>query len=236
MAAKIPDFGFVVYNSEWIGQSIYLYMRMRYLVKTPWWLKKVYSSYTWDIPSEKNELYLTFDDGPHPSITPFVLEQLASHNALASFFCIGKNVKEHPGVYQQIIQQGHSVGNHTYSHLNGWKVKSNIYFDDVKAAAREIQSSLFRPPYGRILRTQAKKIPELLERSDARIIMWDVLSGDFDTNLSKEQCLHNVISNAIKGSIIVFHDSEKAFPLLKYVLPRVLKFFEDKNFVFKNLK
>lgn len=208
---------------------------MRYLVKTPWWLRKVYSSYVWNMPSNSRDLYFTFDDGPHPSITEFVLGQLKLFQARASFFCIGNNVRKHSETFNRIIAEGHSVGNHTNNHLNGWKVSSSEYLDDAKEAGQVIDSNLFRPPYGRILRSQAKKIPLAIQKADAKIIMWDVLSGDFDVQLSKEQCLRNVIDNCSPGSIVVFHDSEKAYRLLEYTLPRVLDFFATKEFQFKNL-
>jgi peptidoglycan/xylan/chitin deacetylase (PgdA/CDA1 family) len=204
---------------------------MFYLVKTPWWLKKIYHSYTWDVDTQEQELFLTFDDGPHPTITPFVLEQLKRFNAFATFFCIGKNVSTYPEVYEQIVTEGHSVGNHTYNHLNGWKTDDKTYLENIAEASSIINSSLFRPPYGRIRSSQAKQIMQ----TGSKLIMWDVLSGDFDESLSKEKCLNNVIANSRSGSIIVFHDSEKAFPRLEYALPRTLDFFSNKGYRFRKL-
>lgn len=209
---------------------------MRYFVKTPWWLKKIYSSYTWSIEEKKNRIYLTFDDGPHPEATPFVLDELKKHQAKATFFCIGNNVAQHPAIYQRIIDEGHAVGNHTYSHLNGWKTANDIYLTDINKAATLIDSTLFRPPYGRITSFQARHVKDALKVSDAKIIMWDVISGDFDIDLSEEKCLQNVILNATRGSIVVFHDSEKAFKKLKYCLPLVLNFFSEKGFEFAAVK
>src|SRR5688572_28780142 len=153
---------------------------MRYFIKTPWWLKKMYSSYQWSIDTKEKDLYLTFDDGPHPVVTPFVLEQLKKYNAKASFFCLGKNVLAEQGIYKKIIEEGHAVGNHTHNHLNGWKTKDEDYIADVIEAGKFIDSFLFRPPYGKITSFQAKNIKTALKNENAKIIMWDVLSGDFD--------------------------------------------------------
>lgn len=209
---------------------------MKYFVKTPWWLKKIYSSYTWGIPTKEKNLYLTFDDGPHPEITPFVLNELRKYNALATFFCIGKNVLAYPDVYKQIFDGGHSVGNHTQNHLNGWKTANDVYMNDVAEAANYIDSNLFRPPYGKISLFQARNLSKAMKGRKAKIIMWDVLSADFDTSVTPEQSLQFVIVRAKEGSIIVFHDSEKAFPRLKYVLPKVLYYFSEKGFKFLSLE
>lgn len=208
---------------------------MQYFVKTPWWLKKIYPSYIWHIGTDEKIIYLTFDDGPHEHATPFVLDELKKHNAKATFFCIGKNVVAHGGIYKRILEEGHTVGNHTYHHLNGWKTPDAEYLKDVSEAAKVIDSSLFRPPYGRIRSFQAKNIGAAMKEPSSKIVMWDVLSGDFDNGITKSQCLQNVVLNAKKGSIIVFHDSEKAFPLLEYVLPHTLDFFVNKGFRFEGL-
>jgi peptidoglycan-N-acetylglucosamine deacetylase len=200
---------------------------MKYFVKTPWWLKKIYSSYIWDIDTKEKIIYLTFDDGPHNLATPFVLNELKKYNAKATFFCIGKNVVTNPEIYKQILAEGHSIGNHTYNHLNGWETETNTYLADVSEAANHIASNLFRPPYGRIKRSQAKKM------KGYKIIMWDVLSGDFDESLNKEKCLQYVTGKTRPGSIIVFHDSGKAFPHLEYALPKTLDFFLREGFSFK---
>lgn len=205
-----------------------------YLVKTPFWLKALYPSCTWKMPGSKKVLYLSFDDGPHPEATPFVLAALKKYNAKASFFCIGKNVVEHPSIYATIIEQGHSVGNHTYHHLNGWKTDNATYIQDIKKAAACINSHLFRPPYGRMGRAQIKEIKKDTTLPQ-KIIMWDVLSGDFDLNLSAEACAKNVISNAGAGSIIVFHDSAKAYEKLKFALPKVLAHFSALGYSFEAL-
>jgi len=206
-----------------------------YLVKTPLLLKKIYPSYVWSIDTKEKILYLTFDDGPHPGITPFVLRELKRYDALATFFCIGKNVVAHPGVYKQIQEEGHTVGNHTYHHLNGWKTANEIYLKDIAEASKVIDSSLFRPCYGRITSFQAKNLKSVMKGRETTIVMWDVLSGDFDTGCTPQQCLSNVVFASVPGSIIVFHDSEKALPRLQYTLPRVLEYFSKKGFLFRSI-
>jgi peptidoglycan-N-acetylglucosamine deacetylase len=208
---------------------------MKYFVKTPWWLKKIYPSFIWNIKTNEKIVYLSFDDGPHEKATPFVLDELKKYNAKATFFCIGKNVTSLPDLYKRVMEEGHTVGNHTNNHLNGWKTDDIKYLQDVKDAAQHIDSSLFRPPYGRIKSFQAKNIPAAMKDETAKIIMWDVLSGDFDTDITKKQCLQNVVLNVKQGSIVVFHDSEKAFNHLEYCLPLTLKFLSEKGFGIKSL-
>jgi peptidoglycan/xylan/chitin deacetylase (PgdA/CDA1 family) len=207
---------------------------MAYWVQTPWWVKKLYSNLIWDMPVEdKPAVYITFDDGPHPEITPFVLEQLNLHNAKATFFCIGKNVVANTEIYNSIIKDGHAIGNHTQNHLNGWKTDTAAYLENIQQAAGYINSRLFRPPYGRIKRKQAL----LLSKSDPawKICMWDILSGDFDKNITPEQCLENVLKYIKPGSIIIFHDSEKAWERMKFALPKVLEHCKEKNWQLKAL-
>jgi len=208
---------------------------MKYLVKTPWILKKIYPDYLWSIDTKEKALYLSFDDGPHPMATPFVLQQLKRYDALATFFCIGKNVVTHHEIYKQILDEGHAVGNHTFNHLNGWKTKDDIYLKDVANASHYIDSNLFRPCYGRITSFQAKNLKPVMKGQQPTIVMWDVLSADFDESLTPENCLANVILKSEPGSIVVFHDSEKAFPRLEYALPRVLNYFAGKGYSFKSL-
>jgi peptidoglycan/xylan/chitin deacetylase (PgdA/CDA1 family) len=188
------------------------------------------------MPSDEKIIYLTFDDGPHPQATPFVLELLKQYNASATFFCIGKNVVAEPGIYQQILNSGHKVGNHTYNHLNGWKTANEIYMKDIALAAQHIDSNLFRPPYGRITSFQAKNLKSVMPVKEPKVIMWDVLSGDFDLDITNERCLSNVVLSAMPGSIVIFHDSQKAFLKLQYVLPRVLEFFAEKGYAFRSIE
>lgn len=190
----------------------------------------------------KKEIYLTFDDGPTPEITEFVLNELKKYNAKATFFCIGKNIKNHPEIFSKIIKEGHEIGNHTQNHLNGWKNNTTKYLENVLECKNVIDKQtqnnselktknlkLFRPPYGRVKRKQANA----LIKKGYKIIMWSVLSGDFDTKISKEKCLQNVLKHTSNGSIVVFHDSVKAAEKVKYVLPKVLDYFTRKGYEFK---
>lgn len=213
---------------------------MNYLVKTPWWLKKLYPNYTWEIPGKEKILYLTFDDGPHETATNFVLKELRKYNAKATFFCIGKNVIANPALYGQIIEEGHAVGNHTFNHLNGWKSSNKKYIDEIFEAAKYIDSNLFRPPYGRISRFQAKVLlteneHENFKERPFKIIMWTVLSGDFDISKKAGDCRDYVVLNALPGSIIVFHDSQKAWDRLQFALPEVLDYFTKEGYQFKSI-
>lgn len=208
-------------------------------IKTPLVVKKMFPNYVWDITTNTKSIYLTFDDGPTPEITNWVLNMLKSYHAKATFFCIGNNIEKHPEIFQNIIADGHSIGNHTHNHIKGWKTKANDYVDNIAKAESLIDSqiqnsefriqNLFRPPYGQITPKQGKKLLAL----GYKIIMWDVLSFDWDKNVSEETCFNNVMSKATNGSIIVFHDSVKASKNLQYTLPRVLEFFSKKNFLFE---
>ena len=206
---------------------------MFYAVRIPSWFSKLNGSLVWKIPTKEKILYLTFDDGPHETATPFVLNELKKYNAKGTFFCLGKNVQLHPEIYQRVLNDGHSTGNHTFNHLNAWHVKSEEYINDVQHAEKFIQSKLFRPPYGRMYPRLSKK---LRTQFGFKIIMWHVLSGDFDESIVPEKCLNNVLNKAQRGSIIVFHDSSKASKALQFALPEVLKYFTEKGFVFKSLE
>ncbi|UAY52753.1 polysaccharide deacetylase family protein [Ferruginibacter albus] len=207
---------------------------MFYFIKTPFWLKKIYKGCIWNINSvDDKTIYLTFDDGPHPTVTPFVLDELSKYNAKGTFFCIGKNVELYTVVYNRLLTEGHATGNHTFNHLNGWKTNDETYIRNITMAEEFIKNDLFRPPYGKIKRKQIKSLTK--ENHRYRIIMWSVLSGDFDKNLSVEQCLKNVLQNTKNGDIVVFHDSEKAFEKIKYALPKVLEHFSNKGYKFKKI-
>jgi len=211
-------------------------MGAAYFVKTPRWLKKIYPNRLWNVDTKGKIIYLSFDDGPHPVATPFVLDELKKYNAKATFFCIGKNVVEYPAIYKRINDESNSVGNHTYHHLNGWQTNNELYLEDVAEASKYIETNLFRPPYGRIKSSQVRGLKEALKTQSAKIVMWDVLSGDFDESISNEKCLDNVIHKSRAGSIVVFHDSEKAFPRLKYTLPVALDFFANSGYVFRTIE
>ena len=185
---------------------------------------------TWRIPTTEKVLFLTFDDGPIPEVTPWVLDQLHAFEAKATFFCVGQNVVNHPTVFNRIIEEGHSVGNHTFNHVSGWGTENLPYFHNIRQAARLVKSTLFRPPYGRLMPSQKN----FLQRH-YQIVMWDVLSGDYDPNLAAETCLANVIDNARPGSIIVMHDSLKAHDNLRFMLPRVLEHYTALGYRFERL-
>lgn len=200
-----------------------------YWVKTPQWLKRLFpKEMIWDMPVDNDPtVYLTFDDGPHPTATPFVLDQLAQYNATATFFCVGNNVATHQDVYQQILDDGHTTGNHTFDHVNGWKTDNAMYLKNIIRAKGYIHSRLFRPPYGRIRLSQARKLHR--SHTDWHIYMWDILSGDFDRSITPQQCLDNVLTHIAPGSIIVFHDSDKAWDRMSFALPRVLEYCKERN-------
>jgi len=180
------------------------------------------------MPTSEKVIYLTFDDGPIPEVTPWVLDVLDQYNAKGTFFCVGNNVKKNQAVFQQVVDGGHSVGNHTQNHLSGWANEHLPYLHDVRNCSHQVETSLFRPPYGRLKPNQAQF---LMRHYD--IIMWDVLSGDFDQNLDPKQCLGNVLLKTGPGSIVVFHDSLKAEKNLKYTLPKVLKYFSERGYRFE---
>ncbi len=194
----------------------------------------LYPSCLWNYPpAAGNKIYLSFDDGPHAAATPFVLDELKKYNAKASFFCIGKNVIEEAVLYRRILMEGHRVGNHSHNHLNGWKTENKIYLQNIEKARELIDSDLFRPPYGR---ATAFQIRNLIEKLHYKIVMWDVLSGDFDPAVNGRQAAARVIRKSKPGSIIVFHDSAKAFPVLHVALPIVLAYFSGKGFSFELIK
>lgn len=192
-------------------------------------LIRIFSSCTWKVNTRDKELYLTFDDGPHPQITPWVLQQLQAYNAKATFFCVGENVVQFPEVYQQVLQAGHSTGNHTMNHLNGWKMSTMDYEANVSNAAAFIKSPLFRPPYGKITLAQLRAL-----KTNYKIVMWNKLSRDYDQHLSIEESMR-AMRKVNSGDIIVFHDSLKAFPQLKQLLPPLLKYYQENGFRFAPL-
>ena len=206
-----------------------------YWVKTSIFIKKIFFRHIWSIPNKEKGVYLTFDDGPTPEITEWVLAELKKHEAKATFFCIGNNIEKHPNIFSKILQEGHAIGNHTFNHLNGWKTDKTAYVQNAVQCEKAIEdfsyrSKLFRPPYGKIKPSQAKALRD----KGYQVIMWDVLSADFDQQISPEQCLENVLKNVSSGSIIVFHDSVKAYENLKYVLPKTLSFLAQNKY--KSLK
>lgn len=229
------------------------------LITTPKILRLFYHSFLWEMPNGEKKLYLTFDDGPHPTITPQVLEILKKFNAKATFFCIGNNVNKYKDTFELIKSEGHAVGNHTFNHERGWKTKTKDYINSVEQADALIQSPLFRPPHGRIKSSQIRAIKKLrnsksqnlrsLEIKDKsellkfessripefKIVAWTVISYDWDKSLSPEDCFNNVIKNAADGSVIVFHDSEKAVNNMIPALTKVLEYYSERGFTFDKL-
>ena len=219
----------------------------------PGLVQRMFPKRVWSFPQNINAVFLTFDDGPIPDVTPWVIQELKKHNAKATFFCIGENIKKHPEIFRSLISEGHSIGNHTYNHLNGWKTNDSEYIKNVilseaeankwnekstnnnlspvappdgrAGSAKEDHQSLFRPPYGRITSKQSKT----LQKRGYKIIMWDILSADYNTSISEEKCLQNVLKSISPGSIVVFHDSFKAESNLIYALPKVLDFISKKG-------
>jgi peptidoglycan/xylan/chitin deacetylase (PgdA/CDA1 family) len=229
-------------------------------IKTPVIAKKMFPNYIWDLPTSNKIIYLTFDDGPTPEITNWTLEVLKQFNAKATFFCIGRNIEKHPDIFQNIITDGHAIGNHTHNHIKGWKTNAKDYVENIAVCdsilkkqmpnakyqaqtsknynlalsnsyQKSLITTLFRPPYGQITPKQGKTLIAL----NYKIIMWDVLSFDWEQNVSPETCYKNVIKKATTGSIVVFHDSIKASKNMQFALPKVLNYFTDKGYSFESL-
>ncbi|WP_196891041.1 polysaccharide deacetylase family protein [Aureivirga marina] len=204
-----------------------------YVVKTPNFLQKLGNKLIWSFYTSSKKIYLTFDDGPTPKITEWVLQTLKKYDAKATFFCLGKNVEANPSIYKQILAEGHAVGNHTNNHFNGWKTLSKNYYKNIREASKKIDSNLFRPPYGKLKYIQSRYIRKKMQY---HIIMWDVISADFDIKISGEECYRNVINNTENGSIIVFHDSLKAEKRMKYALPKVLAYYAENGYSFEKIE
>jgi len=200
------------------------------IYKTPKILCWFYKELIWNIPTKEKVLYLTFDDGPIPGVTEWVLDELKKYNAKATFFCIGENVKKHPEIFQKILGDEHAVGNHSYNHLKGWSTKNEEYFKNIEKCSELVNSKLFRPPYGRIKKSQIKHLEK-----DYKIVMWSVLTWDFLKNLDQPYALKTIVKTTRRGDIIVFHDSIKSEKNLKYLLPQYLKYFSEKGFEFRKL-
>lgn len=220
--------------------------------KTPWLFKKLFPNYVWEFSNTVNTnkvLYLTFDDGPTPKITSWTLDVLKQYNAKATFFCIGENVRKHPEIFNTILAQGHSIGNHTNTHVEGWHTKTKVYLEDFKKAEDIINTqivnseipdskivnqkslivNLFRPPFGQLKTSQGKALRQL----GYKIIMWSVVTFDWEQYITPEKCLNSVLKNATNGSIVVFHDSIKASRNMQYALPKVLDYYSKKGFRFE---
>jgi len=214
-------------------------------VRTPFFIRRFYSNYTWKKPTNKKVIYLTFDDGPTPEITTWVLDQLKKHQAKATFFCIGSNIEKHPEIFKAIQLQGHVIANHTQNHIKGWQHSVETYLNDVELTQEHIKNfsinsiensseeknkKLFRPPHGQIKKSQGKA----LIKNGYEIIMWSILTFDWDNNITKNSCLRNAFK-ANSGDIVVFHDSIKASKNMQYVLPIFLEYYKEKGFSFEVL-
>ncbi len=208
-----------------------------YWIRTHWLIRKLLPHYWWQKDPSQRTVYLTFDDGPIPEVTDFVLQQLELFNAKATFFCIGDNIQKHPELFQRLIASGHSIGNHTFNHLNGWKTSDKDYLENVEKCRLEIEKhiidrhKLMRPPYAKATLSQSRKLRKL----GYTIVMWDVLSADFDQQITPEKCLENVLKNIRPGSIVIFHDSRKAFQNMSYALTKTLLYLKENNYECKRL-
>lgn len=192
--------------------------------------RKLYPKAIWKIPTEEKEIYLTFDDGPIPGLTDWVLDELNNYNAKATFFCVGANILKNKSVFDRIVNEGHTIANHTMHHVKGFKNNVADYISEVDACETITASNLFRPPYGQLRRSQYKA----LLNKGYKIVLWDVISYDYE-NINPEKCLMNVLNHTTKGSIVLFHDNIKAEKNLRFVLPLFLKHFANLHYKFKAL-
>lgn len=198
-----------------------------YLIKTPGFVQGLFPGFTWRMPTQAKEIFLTFDDGPVPGTTAWILDTLEQYNAKATFFCVGENVEKNPELFEEIKAHGHKVGNHTYNHLAGWSTDNIEYFHNIRKCAQLVKSDLFRPPYGKMKPSQV----QFLERH-YKIVMWDILSGDFDEEMTPDRCVQNVVKNVKPGSIVVMHDNYKSFQVLQQALPVILEQLTQEGYVF----
>ncbi len=203
---------------------------MQLLVRPPYLFRKLYPGAIWRMSKTEKKIFLTFDDGPVPGVTPEALSVLRTFGIKATFFCVGHNVEKHPGIYQQILDEGHATANHTFHHVDGWNTPTKEYIDEVERCSQFVSSGLFRPPYGRMRPPQRKVIQRKF-----KIVLWDVLTYDFDKTISGEQCLQFALNNSREGSIVVFHDSEKAKEKMLYALPKYIVEMRERGFEFGTL-
>lgn len=206
-----------------------------YFVRTPYIIKKLFPQLIWDLPNAENKIYLTFDDGPHPEITPWILEQLKKYDAKATFFCLGENIKKYPEIIQQILKEGHQIGNHGYAHLNGWETDNDNYLQDYlkcQDLLKQVTNSdnkIFRPAYGKVKKYQILRIKSQISNHKSEIINWSLMAGDFDQNQTSAQCFSN-LKKVKSGDIVVMHDNEKSWKHLEYCLPKFLEFCKEEKY------
>jgi len=201
------------------------------IYSAPFWLRAFYpKGLIWNVPTGKREVFLTFDDGPVPEATPVVLEILKKYNIKATFFCVGENVQKYPEIFNLLLNDGHAIGNHTFHHVKAWKTDYITYLSEVAQCQQHLHGNLFRPPHGQITRKLARDL-----QKDYRIIMWSALTGDYDKNISVNQCLANAVKNTKPGAIIVFHDSIKALDRMKYTLPEYIEYCIAEGYSFGRL-
>lgn len=211
-----------------------------YFVRTPYIIKKLFPLHIWDLPNQENNIYLTFDDGPHPEITPWILEQLKEYHAKATFFCLGAHADKYPEIVSQIVADGHAIGNHGYAHLDGWKTNDDDYLQDFMRGQKILKQitsfdvNIFRPAYGKIKKSQILKLKSTIASQKASIINWSLMAGDFDQQISSEQCFSN-LQRIKSGDIVVMHDNDKARKHLEYCLPKFLEFCKEKKFSLNKL-
>ena len=203
---------------------------MKLLVRPPQLLRSFYKNSLWRLDKNEPIIYLTFDDGPVPELTEWVLDILKEYQVKATFFCVGDNIAKNPDIFERILKEGHQVGNHTFNHLKGWKVRNSVYFENIENCQEFTKTNLFRPPYGRIKKSQYKLLAK-----DYKVVFWDVLSYDYDKLTSPKKCLDNSIRYTRNGSIIVFHDNIKAQKNLKFALPQYIEHFLKLNYKFATL-
>ena len=204
---------------------------MRLPARPPKLLQSLFPQCFLGLPNKQNKIYLTFDDGPTPEVLPFILKTLDTYQVPATFFCVGENMSRYPGLVKEMLEKNHVIGNHTQNHMSGWRIKNKTYFENVEACNAVYKTKLFRPPYGRLRKSQANFLSKKY-----KIIMWNVLSYDYDKKILPEICYRNVIDNTKSGSVIVFHDNQKAFTNLQYALPHSIAFLLNKGFVFDTIK
>ena len=206
-------------------------MLKRWSVQPPKWVRLFFKDALWRVDEDEKTVFLTFDDGPVPEVTPWVCDELKKRDIKATLFCVGENVVKHPEIYQMVIEGGHKTGNHSFNHLPAWRCSGEAYFKNIELGMEQIDSTLFRPPHGQLYPWQMSRLKRLF----SKVVMWDVLSKDYDNSLSASEVFENVKRHVRPGSIIVFHDSVKAWPRLKEALPATIDYLIKEGYSFRLL-